>query len=171
MVNSVALFMKVAGTLPGRGEFSTRQTALQIGLILEEVAELLYTLPPETQTERGLAYQLDVAGNAFKSGVYDVPVSKANKLEMLDAFVDIRYVATGGGLAMGSDMQGACAEVAQNNLSKFPPCTACSGKGFIGELNKPCKNCSGFGLVSLKDPNGKVIKREGYQKVDLTSYV
>jgi hypothetical protein len=162
-------FMQIAGQLPNRGEFNVRQTALQIGLVLEEMYELLDALKTGSSPEN------------YKSGKYDIAVINCDRTEVLDAFLDIAWVAIGGAYAMGADVEGAMNALNENNLSKFPECLTCEGtgtvfsregSGVLGERwHSPCPTCSGNKRVVIRDENGKVVKPNGYKKLDLEEFL
>jgi predicted HAD superfamily Cof-like phosphohydrolase len=155
-VEKVIEFNTIAGTT---GEqFDARKTSLYMGLVLEEVAEMVAAIKPtDNQTVMVLAAlgnTLDGFADAFKQGRFDSAIgsmSLEDRTEALDAFVDVAVVAVGGGIAVGSDVLGACHAVADNNLSKYP---------LVDGVR-----------VVLKDENGKVKKPEGYKSVELTEFI
>jgi hypothetical protein len=147
-VEKVVEFNAVAGT---GGEFDARKTALYIGLVLEELHEVITSI--EDQAGLGnLRVALDYHARLFKSGNYDENVKTINRVEALDGFVDVAVVAVGGGVALGADVVGACEEVADNNLSKFP--VGASGERY-----------------AMKDINGKVVKPAGYKPPNLERFL
>lgn len=157
-VAKVLEFNQVAGTTGE--EFNPRKTALYIGLVLEEVKELIDSLPlgedgsADAQVLGAFAESVGAYSNAFKQGRFDATVghmTEEHREEALDAFVDISVVALGGATAIGSDVVGATHEVADNNLSKFP---------VINGVR-----------TALKDENGKVVKPEGYKPVRLGKFL
>ena len=72
-----------------------------------------------------------------------------NKLEMLDALVDMLVVTIGAIHSMGADADGAWNEVMRTNLAKIDPET---------------------GKVRKRE-DGKVLKPEGWQPPDLKKYL
>lgn len=146
-VNKVKEFNSIAGT---KEEFNIRKCALYTGLILEEVAELLnsYKGIPESLE---LAKTVDMMATRFKSGDFDSKVNSIDREEALDAAVDIAVVSIGQGISVGADIVGACNEVADNNLSKFPI-------------------VDGVRTV-LKDANGKVRKPDSYKPPELKQFL
>lgn len=145
-VSKVKKFNEIAGTT---AVFDRRKTAMYTGLILEEVAELIESYDhPELQL---LWSTIQQEATNFKNGEYDHCVSTIDRVDALDAAVDIAVVALGLGISLGCDVEGACHAVADNNLSKF-------------------KKIDGKYTV-LKDPNGKVMKPPGYKPPSLESYV
>jgi predicted HAD superfamily Cof-like phosphohydrolase len=150
-VEKVKLFNEIAGT---KNQYDTRKVALYLGLILEEVGEAIEAIGMD-KTE--LFETLNSHATQFKSGDYDLlvesklTINKENRVELLDAFVDIAVVSIGGSYSLGADVQGACQAVADNNLEKFPL-------------------INGVRTV-LRDENGKVMKPEGYTSVKLDGFV
>lgn len=72
-----------------------------------------------------------------------------DKVESLDALIDILVVTIGAIHSMGADAEGAWNEVMRTNMAKIDPET---------------------GKVRKRE-DGKVLKPEGWQRPDLTSYV
>lgn len=153
-VEKIVLFNQIGGTLP---EFDKRKASLYVGLIAEEFTELIesFDLSTLTDTERdgwiNCIEYLNEISNRFKSGGYDYLMDNVNRVEFLDACVDISVVSIGGGIAIGSDIHGALNEVADNNLSKF--------------------NKTDDGYEVLFDENGKIKKPANYQKVSLDRFL
>jgi predicted HAD superfamily Cof-like phosphohydrolase len=142
----------------GRPEvFTPRMVAFHTGLQLEELAEKLEAVAEGAfkETLRLHAWHLthmikemNALGNEFKRGMYDELVEHGNRKEMMDADVDLQVVTLGGMMTAGNDIRGALGEVNRSNLDKkFPD-----------------------GTYHL-DPNGKIIKPEGWKKPDLTPFV
>lgn len=145
-VSKVKEFNEIAGTLE---VFDTRKVALYTGLILEEVAELIEAyIHPELQL---LWSTIQQEATNFKNGEYDHCVADIDEVSALDAAVDISVVSIGLGISLGCDIAGACNEVAENNLEKFPV-------------------VDGVRVV-LRDENGKVKKPPGYKAVSLERFV
>lgn len=152
-VKEVKEFNEIAGT---KEEFNVRSSALYTGLIFEELAELIASLQIEKSEDANWNWEavqkfLEDMGTKFKSGEYDEVFDNVDRVEFLDACVDIAVVALGGGIAIGGDIEGACLEVSANNLSKFP---LVDGK-----------------RVVLKDENGKIKKPADFQRVELSKYI
>jgi hypothetical protein len=84
-----------------------------------------------------------------------------NRIEALDAAVDIAVVGLGQGIAVGGDIVGACDAVAENNLSKFPETVTWSWKFPFRHKQR----------IVLKDENGKVKKPPGFKPVVLNSFI
>lgn len=90
---------------------------VQLGCHLEEVAEMLQALQPRGE----LAKVTSRFADNLKSGNSDLldDLSKATKVELLDALCDQVVTICGIGYMMGFDMVGALAEVNRSNFSKF----------------------------------------------------
>ena len=141
-VSKVKLFNEIAGT---KEEFNQRKAAMYVGLILEELGEMFESFKtPEWELE---AEHLHLMGTRFKKGDFDSALDTVDKVEFLDAAVDIAVVSLGAGISIGANIEKACLKVADNNLDKFPI-------------------VNGVHTV-LKDENGKVRKPDGYKSVDL----
>lgn len=169
---SVKQFMAISGTLPPRHTVNHKQLELQIGLVLEEVGELLEAQGNSAEE----AACLHAVAARWKSG--SMTGQARATLETLDALADIVYVATGAGLAMGADMSGALLAVDVNNITKFPLCSTCHGTGTYRGTGKQspvlwttCPDCAGKCRRILKDVNGKILKPEGYKKVSLEPFL
>lgn len=147
-VQKVKLFNEIAGT---KEEFDSRKIGLYIGLIAEEFGELIQSLNHSDWLDTVMYF--DELSEGFKSGRFDeyIEAEAFNKVEALDACVDICVVSLGGGIAVGADIEGACNAVADNNLTKFPL-------------------VDGVHTV-LRDDNGKVKKPEGYSSVQLNEFI
>lgn len=123
-------------------QFNVRQTALYTGLELEEMGEKVAAILGERSEQ---ALYLKCLAAAFKQGAYDEDVAKADRAEMLDADLDLKWVATGGALSVGADVPRAWDKVEEKNDSKVDPAT---GK-------------------ARRDENGKIMKPEGFVPPDL----
>jgi hypothetical protein len=146
-VQKVVQFNDIAGTT---GDFDARKVALYIGLQLEEMAEKIASIPNQTSLGN-LRVALEYHSRLFKEGRFDGEVEKIDRVEALDADIDLAVVALGGATSLGADVNGACHEVADSNLSKFP---------FVDGVR-----------VALKDENGKVKKADGYKPPQLEQYL
>ena len=141
-VSDITRFTKAVGCTTDR--FNVRQTALYIGLQLEEMAEKLEAIGLDGET-----YERMVELSAkMKSGIYDAYVRDGNRAAMLDADIDLAWVTIGSALSQGADVLGAMREVARANLDKIGP----------------------DGSV-IKDENGKVRKPEGWRGPDISPFV
>ena len=141
-VADVTKFTQIAGCTTD--QFNVRQTALYIGLQLEEMAEKLEEIFGECSPS---AEYLGILSTNFKNGVFDAQVETVCLESILDADVDLAWVTIGSMLSQGADVLGAMKEVARANLDKFP-----------------------CGVVT-KDDNGKVKKPDGWRGPDLLPYV
>jgi len=78
-----------------------------------------------------------------------VAIDNHDKIETLDALIDILVVTIGAIYSMGADGEGAWNEVMRTNMAKIDPTT---------------------GKVRKRE-DGKVLKPEGWQPPNLTSYI
>lgn len=140
-VADVRRFTEAAGCTTDR--FNVRQTALYIGLQLEEMAEKLEACGLGLHAER-----LHRLAWGFKEGDHDGDVHLGDRAAMLDADIDLAWVTVGAALSAGADVLGAMREVARANLDKIGP----------------------DGAV-LKDANGKVQKPLGWRAPDVTPFI
>lgn len=133
--------------------FNVRQTALYIGLQLEEMAEKLEALGWDGAVATGgffsdLVIKLRQASTMFKQDRMDSVVESGDREAMLDADVDLAWVTVGSALSQGADLLGSMREVARANLDKIGP----------------------DGSV-LKDENGKVKKPAGWRGPDNSPFI
>ena len=127
--------------------FNPRQTALYIGLQLEEMAEKLEAILCDDH----IVNYLNDTSNSFKNGEYDDLISETSKLqrqEMLDADVDLVWVTIGAAFSAGSKVHDAVQEVARSNMAKIFP---------DGTMHK--------------NEYGKIIKPPGWTPPDLSKFV
>lgn len=103
-------FMKAGKQLPVENE--TRQSMLYIGLQLEELSEKIAAsgIPDVPAT-------LDTLASLFKAGSYD-HLYAPNRVEQLDADLDLLWVTLGAMLTRGNDIEGGWNEVKRSNMSK-----------------------------------------------------
>ena len=168
-VADVRRFTESVGCTTDR--FNARQTALYIGLQLEEMAEKLEAC---FQSDTAITIAMRKVGDMFKAGEYDHRVEAANLAAMLDADIDLAWVTIGSALSQGADVLGAMREVARANLAKLVVCDECGGSGFIVDATDEtcdCHGCGCRGLVAVKDANGKVKKPEGWTAPDITPFI
>lgn len=148
-VQDVKEFNRIAGT---EEVFDKRKAALYTGLIFEELSEMIDSINSDHSAAwLDVSSYLNNIGDAFKRGDYDYKFDTVDRVDYLDAAVDISVVSLGAGIAIGADIEGACNAVSENNLSKFPL-------------------VDGVRTV-LRDENGKVKKPEGFKPVELAQYV
>lgn len=146
-IDKVVEFNEIAGT---PAEFNPRKCALYTGLVLEEVAELIQAYGDNSLGNLYLA--LNYHSQLFKEGHFDDAANSINRLEALDGGGDIAVVALGQCIALGADAKGACNEIMDSNLSKFP--IDANGRRTV-----------------LKDANGKVAKPPSYRKPELAKFL
>lgn len=123
--------------------YNVRQSALYMGLMLEELAEKLNRLGFIST-----AHNLDTLGRDFKRGNYDDLFYQVSREHLLDDDVDLVVVTLGSMMSMGVDVQGAFNEVHRANMSKVFP---------DGTMHK--------------DANGKIIKPETFVGPNLTPFI
>lgn len=147
----VRQFMLIGGqSIQG---FNVKQAGLYTGLQLEEIAEKLALIaaaePDSTsRVQLGeLVNHITVFALRFKQGYHQGAVAFADRAELLDADIDLAWVALGGAFSTSTCAPAAFAEVARANLDKYP------------------------GGVVLRDANGKIKKPEGWQGPNLLPYV
>lgn len=165
LIADVRLFTEAVGCTTDR--YNTRQTALYIGLQLEELAEKFDAI----YGKGGFVLTEDLRqwSDAFKAGHCDIPVSIADRAAMLDADIDLAWVTIGSALSQGADVEGASKEVARANLDKLVPCD----EHHLG-INRPlndCPKCGGRLAYAVKDANGKVTKPEGWRPPNIAPFV
>lgn len=139
-IEGVQTFNRAAGRTDDR--FDPRAIALHMGMIAEEFAEMCSACGLQINAD-----YLQNLGRVLKSGAFDHLVAKADRVELLDASVDIMVVSVGGMMAQGADVHAACNEVNRSNLAKL------------------------INGVAIKDENGKIQKPAGWQAPQLSKFV
>lgn len=141
VIEQVRTFNLLAGNTDS--QYNVRQSALYMGLMLEEMAEKL--------THLGLTFfatELDILGRHFKAGGYDELFEMDNRANLLDDDVDLVVVTLGSMLSMGVDIHGAFNEVYRSNMTKLQD----------------------DGTMA-KDANGKIVKPSTYSPPNLAPFV
>jgi len=150
MIESVYEFHKLAGTPIGRG----------------------FNRPLVEQTMRHLQEELNEAELALRdTGPGALPVTRhKGYLDLVDAFVDLGYVAVQGLIACGlseHQARGVFWLVHNANMGKIPLCEVCGGLSYGREdpdyEETVCKGCGGSGFgppLRSTDPAtlGKILK-------------
>ena len=165
-VADVRRFTEAVGCTTDR--FNVRQTALYIGLQLEEMAEKLEAIFPPNVGTMDTA-QIRTLSSAFKQGALDIYVANGDRAAMLDADIDLAWVTIGSALSQGADVLGAMREVARANLDKLVECD----DQHLG-MDRPlqdCPKCGGRLAYAIKDANGKVMKPAGWRGPDITPFI
>ena len=147
----VRQFMLIGGqTIQG---FNAKQAGLYLGLQLEELAEKIVLIAAAEPDLTGREQLTDLAeiivsySDRFKQGFHQAAITFADRADLLDADLDLAWVALGGAFSTSTCAPAAFAEVARANLDKYPN----------GEV--------------LRDANGKIRKPEGWQGPNLMPYV
>lgn len=151
MIEAVYEFHKLAGTPIGRG-FNRPLVEQTLRHLAEELAEA------------GLALALAQTSPAYTSR----PDGRHQAyLDLVDAFVDLGYVAVQGLIACGlSEHQARDVfwSVHEANMNKIPLCDRCGGLGSVMASGENiCSNCGGSGFsqpLRSTDPAtlGKILK-------------
>lgn len=151
MLTLVRTFMEIGGqTTSG---FNATQATLYVGLLLEEVAEVVSAIADGDVTgddRYELVYEANrISGLAtdFKSGMHRGCVMRCDHEKLLDGMIDSAWVAIGGALSVSPNADGAVAEVGRANHDKFP------------------------GGVAQRDANGKVMKPMNWRGPNLQPFV
>src|SRR5687768_9284359 len=142
-VQKVKLFNEIAGT---KERFNVKNVSLYMGLVLEETAEMLVSLGVEADDDiSDLLERMDTVSHLFKCNEFEESISSfINRKEFLDGAVDVAVVGLGAAISVGADVEGACHEVADSNLSKYEIVN--------GEY------------VVIKDENGKIQKPASFRR-------
>lgn len=119
IIKAVRQFTEAVGCTTDR--YNVRQTALYIGLQLEEMKEKLESLGFNNVRHSGGFYTdlmaaLHKASREFKEGDMDVAVEEADRAALLDADIDLAWVTLGSAFSQGADVEGAAGEVARAKL-------------------------------------------------------
>lgn len=137
--------------------FNPEQATLYVGLVLEEVAEMLDVIAGNCLNVNhrlsisAQATMIGALGSSFKRGEFQGDVMRAHKTdgeELIDAMIDITWVATGAALSTSTNTAGAFAEVARANNDKF-----------------------GTSGICVKDANGKIVKPANWRGPDLSPFI
>lgn len=164
-IADVRRFTEAVGCTTDR--FNVRQTALYIGLQLEEMAEKLEAVGFHRESI-ALTILKRLSGD-FKEGAFDDGVLDGDRAAMLDADIDLAWVTVGAALSSGADVLGAMREVARANLDKLVECD----EQHLG-IDRPladCPKCAGRLAYAVKDANGKVTKPDGWRAPDIAPFV
>ena len=122
-------------------EPTDKNRAVQIGVHLEEVAEMAATF-----NDADLAATIDVISEQYKTDT-TIRLDTVDRTELLDALCDQIVTAVGVAHMFNMDIEGALTEVNRSNWSKFVD-------------GKP-----------VFDANGKIAKPTTYNKPDLTPFL
>jgi len=84
-------------------------------------------------------------------------------VEIADGIADSIVVLVGTALEYGIPLERVWKEVHRSNMSKFPECEACDGRGVF------CPDCDGRGTQLILRKDGKVLKPESWSPPDIES--
>jgi predicted HAD superfamily Cof-like phosphohydrolase len=164
-IAGVLVWMTIAEQLKlstdGTVQYSPKQLQLQLGLIAEEMSELVSELLKSEEFSKKIPVELcdnlKQFSQAMKKYRSEEPaksfVNKTNAAKLLDHFADIAWVSLGGIAALGSDPESVFYEVMASNFEKF----------HIDAEKKV--------LYAKRDENGKVLKPDGWTPPRLESFV
>lgn len=142
MIRDVKAFMQAADCTTDR--HNPKQAALYIGLACEELAEALAAVGTPVS-----ARMVNALADAFKenNGSALGKMTRGQRIELLDAAIDLAWVSIGLAYSIGGDAECAAIEVAASNMSK-------------------CVNGK-----MVRDANGKVKKPGSYRAPDLSPFI
>lgn len=148
----VAQFNIAAGVIePTTQQFDPKLVGFYTGMQCEELAEKLNVIfgeQPNNQWLRNLISGLEELGQSLKEDKYRTYIAHADRVELLDADIDVLVVTEGAILSSGADGTGGRGEVNRSNLAKIV-----DGK-------------------VIRDPaTGKILKPEGWTKPNLAPFV
>lgn len=155
-VDAVMRFMPIGGQTTGK--FNARQACFYTGLQLEELAEKITEVQggcvtsEASQHLKWLIDMLTVYANEFKRGMHEGDILRANHAKLIDADFDLAWVSIGALASTSSAPHGAISHGAFTNLDKF------------------VEDRDG-NLTALRDENGKIQKRPGWQPPDFDAFV
>jgi predicted HAD superfamily Cof-like phosphohydrolase len=148
LLETTAQWFVAANQQPAVPEPNIPQIGFYMGMQLEELGEKVAVISPMD------GEWLKSLGKAYKNGMFNGTIADklrdpANAKELLDGDVDLLWVSIGGARAQGADVLGAFGAVSEANWKK---------RWADGEFhNDPTTN--------------KVLKPEGWQAPDLTSFI
>lgn len=150
----VKTFNVAAGVIAEQGQqFDAKLVAFYTGMQCEELAEKLRAIFTQTGKHQdpwigNLLSHLDMLGTELKNGDHTELVSVANRVELLDADVDLQVVSEGSILSAGADGYGARVEVNRSNHAKIVD-----------------------GKVIRDQASGKILKPEGWTPPNLVPFI
>lgn len=133
--------------------FNADQATLYVGLVLEEVAEMMLTIAggcvsrDAQDSLEEFAGEVTFMSDKFKRGLHMGDLMRCDRFRLVDDLIDTAWVALGGVFSVAHDTAGAVGEVGRANLDKYP------------------------GGVVTRDANGKVMKPAGWRPPDLSRFV
>ncbi len=151
LLGAVIDFMSTAGQTICK--LNVRQACLYTGLQIEELAEKIDAIVEGTITPsqrahlEALSIMLHKYAKEFRDGMHEGDILRSNYADLIDADFDLAWVSLGALVSTSPDPVGAVAHGTFTNLDKF------------------------VNGVALKDGNGKVMKRPGWQQPDFSAYI
>ncbi|ALA45467.1 hypothetical protein ADP64_000003 [Achromobacter phage phiAxp-2] len=152
--DGVKTFNVAAGVIAKSDQkFDAKLVAFYTGMQCEELAEKLRAIftqsgKHEDRFIENLLTHLEMLGMELKNGDHVSQVALANRVELLDADVDIQVVSEGSILAAGADGFGARLSVNNSNLAKIVD-----------------------GNVIRDQASGKILKPEGWTPPNLVPFI
>lgn len=135
--------------------FDAEQIGLYIGMMFEELAEVIRAVYPgcvDTYNRtvlRVLANNLEVAAGAFKRQQFRGDIVRSDRENLLKEVLDSAWVSVAAAYSVSNDTEAACQELARSNLSKIGP---------NGEV--------------VRDPGtGKILKPEYYSPAQMDMFI
>ena len=150
-MTAVRKFMEMGGQTTN--EFNAQQATLYVGLMCEELAEVLECVAQGSLDNAGgrdlyeAARRLKNLSSEFKQGFHMGAVMRCTHTDLLDGALDTAWVAFGTALSLSLNAGAAWCEVARANFDKYP------------------------GGHVLRDANGKIQKPVGWRGPDLLPFV
>jgi len=111
-----------------------RQLALYTGLQLEELGEKMEAILGDRAE---LVVQLKKASADFKRGEHDVHIALADRVELLDADLDLTWVSLGSANSTGACVNTAWNAIDDSNMAKVDPTTGKALRDANGKIQKP----------------------------------
>lgn len=148
--HGVRQFMTIGGQ--SVDAFNAKQAGLYIGLILEEVKEMIVTVSDGCVNEHDrlqlvrFSAAAEILGQHFKAGMFVGDVMRCDHGDLIDDLFDTAFVAVGALYSTAKLGDEAIAAGCQSNLDKYP-----DGK-------------------VLRDEHGKIKKPIGWKKPDFSVF-
>lgn len=170
-INSVVAWMLIAKQLQKTRRFNSKLVQFQLGLIMEELSELVTEFDGSGLFTPELLVEIKNAAAKLKDkdtpdGVNAALRNHEDKTaKFLDHLLDLIWVTIGATAAGGYATADAWKELSRANFEKFSLCDA------PDPLNQDCPVCQGSGMHAERDPNGKVKKPHNWREPNLSPYL